>query len=97
MTEDSESEYVDFEKLKEKLRHFTRRRDWEKFETPKDLAIAISVEAGELLEMFQWLKESDMKSIKENEQVRERIKSELEEVVRNCFSMAKALGIELSV
>ena len=38
---------------------FRRRRDWEQFHTPQNLAIAISVEAGELLEQFQWLLRPD--------------------------------------
>ncbi len=41
------------------LLEFPRERDWEQFHTPKNLAIAIAVEAGELLEQFQWTRESD--------------------------------------
>lgn len=41
--------------LLERLRCFRDRRDWARFHTPKDLAISISVEAGELLELFQWV------------------------------------------
>jgi len=40
--------------LLERLRSFRDRRDWAQFHTPKDLAISVSVEAGELLELFQW-------------------------------------------
>jgi NTP pyrophosphatase (non-canonical NTP hydrolase) len=42
------------EELLERLRSFRDRRDWAQFHTPKDLAISVSVEAGELLELFQW-------------------------------------------
>ena len=42
------------EELLEALRKFRDERDWAKFHTPKDLAVSISVEAGELLELFQW-------------------------------------------
>ncbi|SFR57462.1 NTP pyrophosphatase, house-cleaning of non-canonical NTPs [Marinobacter daqiaonensis] len=43
------------EKLQEKLSAFAKDRDWEQFHSPKNLAIALSVEASELLEHFQWL------------------------------------------
>ncbi|NIO19323.1 MAG: nucleotide pyrophosphohydrolase [Candidatus Aenigmarchaeota archaeon] len=96
MPEEFESEqYLDFDKLKEKVRHFKRKRDWEEFEAPKDLAIAISVEASELLEMLQWMKENDLEEIKQNGEVMKKIKSELEDVVKNCQRMAQSLGIEL--
>lgn len=42
------------EELLEALRKFRDERDWGKFHTPKDLAVSVSVEAGELLELFQW-------------------------------------------
>lgn len=42
------------EELLEALRKFRDDRDWAKFHTPKDLAVSISIEAGELLEIFQW-------------------------------------------
>ena len=43
------------ENLKELLRRFANERDWNKFHTPKNLSMALSVEAAELLECFQWL------------------------------------------
>ncbi len=43
------------EDVQELLRYFAADRDWEQFHTPKNLAIALSVEASELLELFQWL------------------------------------------
>ena len=43
------------EELIQKLREFTRERDWDKFHSPKNLAMALTVEAAELLEEFLWL------------------------------------------
>ena len=45
----------DIEALAERLKQFADARDWEKFHTPKNLAIALSVEVSELAEIFQWL------------------------------------------
>jgi NTP pyrophosphatase (non-canonical NTP hydrolase) len=42
------------EELLEALRQFRDERDWAQFHTPKDLAVSVSIEAGELLELFQW-------------------------------------------
>lgn len=45
----------EIETLGKRLKQFADARDWEKFHTPKNLAIALSVEASELAEIFQWL------------------------------------------
>lgn len=89
-------EYVDFDSLKEKVRHFVRERDWEKYHNPKDLAVAISVEAGELLELFQWMKENEIAKISENDQMMEKIESELADILNYCLSMANVLDIDLA-
>ncbi|MEM5871526.1 MAG: nucleotide pyrophosphohydrolase [Candidatus Aenigmatarchaeota archaeon] len=93
--ENYEEEYVDFEKLKDKIRKFVRERDWEKYHNPKDLAIAIAVEAGELLEIFQWMKDSEAEKVKENKQLMEKIESELADVLNLCIRMADKLDLNL--
>ena len=45
---------MDEKKIQLLLRNFARKRDWQKFHTPKNLATSISIEAAELLEIFQW-------------------------------------------
>ena len=45
---------IEVDELLEALRKFRDERDWAKFHTPKDLAVSVSIEAGELLELFQW-------------------------------------------
>ena len=47
----------DIKKLTEQVLAFTRDRDWDQFHNPKDLAIALSIEASELLEAFLWKKQ----------------------------------------
>lgn len=54
---------MQFEELQKQLRAFARERDWEQFHSPKNLAMALSVEASELLEIFQWLKEDESHSL----------------------------------
>jgi len=43
--------------IKERLKHFNQERDWEQYHGPRNLAMALSVEAGELLELFLWCKD----------------------------------------
>lgn len=49
--------------LQQQLREFSLARDWEKFHSPKNLSMALSVEASELLEHFQWLTEEESRQV----------------------------------
>lgn len=69
---------------------FRDDRDWKQFHNPKDLAISISLEAAELLEVFQWSAE-DVKCEKKMDKIRE----ELADVVNYCILMADACGLDL--
>ena len=53
------------EKAMDEIRNFNNERDWEKFHTPDCLAKSISIEAGELLECFQWNNNYDINEVKE--------------------------------
>ena len=53
----------DLENLRDQLRTFAAERDWDQFHSPKNLASALSVEAAELLEHFQWLTEADSQQL----------------------------------
>ena len=55
---------MNIDKIKNNLRKFAEERDWEQFHSPKNLAMALSGEVGELSEIFQWLSEEQSK--KEN-------------------------------
>lgn len=69
---------------------FRDDRDWKKFHNPKDLAISISLESAELLEVFQW-SGADVS----NEGKQEKIREELADVVNYCVLMADACGLDL--
>src|SRR5260221_8284079 len=57
------SEQGVLQELRDALRRFAADRDWDQFHTPKNLAMALSVEAGELLEHFQWVKDSESEEL----------------------------------
>ena len=53
---------MDHKKIQNQINKFVEERDWDKFHSPKNLAMALSVEASELLEIFQWQEKYDYKS-----------------------------------
>ena len=69
---------------------FRDDRDWKQFHNPKDLAISISLEAAELLEVFQW-SGTDVS----NEGKQENINEELADVLNYCVLMADACGLDI--
>lgn len=73
------------ERVRQALGEFVRERDWAQFHTPANLAKSISIEAGELLECFQWEDEGDAS----------RVCSELADVVTYCTLLAMRLGVDL--
>ncbi len=81
------------EPLREQLRRFAAARDWEQFHSPKNLAAALIVEAGELLEHFQWLTEAQSRSLAE-ERKRE-VELEMADVLVYLVRLADQLGIDL--
>jgi NTP pyrophosphatase (non-canonical NTP hydrolase) len=81
-------EMTDIQKIVEALVRFRDERDWEQFHNPKDLALAISVEAGELLELFLW-KDPNETSI-------DRVKEELADVLAFAFLLANKYKLDIS-
>ena len=54
---------TELESLREQLNDFAAARDWDQFHSPKNLAMALAAEAGELLEVFQWLTEDESRAL----------------------------------
>ncbi len=73
-----------------KILQFRDERDWRQFHNPKDLAISISLEAAELLEVFQWSAE-DVKCTEKMDKIRE----ELADVINYCVLMADACSLDI--
>ncbi|WP_254914580.1 MULTISPECIES: nucleotide pyrophosphohydrolase [unclassified Pigmentiphaga] len=53
----------DFDKIRRTVRRFTEERNWDQFHSPKNLAMALSGEAGELVSIFQWMTEEESKEL----------------------------------
>ena len=72
--------------LRKETARFAKERDWEKFHNPKDLSMALAVEASELMDLYLWDREPD----------REALEDELGDVLHFLLEMSNATGIDLS-
>ena len=80
--------------LRDELRAFVRERDWERFHTPKNLAMALSVEVAELVEHFQWLPTGADAEL--DEQKRTGIRHELADVLAYLIQLADQTKVDLA-
>ena len=71
------------EKVQKEIRLFNAERDWDQFHSPENLAKSISIEAGELLECFQW----------DGNYRKEKVCEELADVFNYCFLLADKIGV----
>jgi dCTP diphosphatase len=85
------------ESLKQQMRDFISERNWEKYHTPKNLAAAASVEAAELLELFQWLtpEESSHKPIND-QRFRQAVGEEIADTLMYLISLANSLDLDVA-
>ena|SRR5271165_5528495 len=82
------------QKLRIALRNFAAERDWDQFHSPKNLAIALNVEAAELLEHFQWLSDADSNDLPPGTHA--RVREELADVLLYLVRLADKLNIDLA-
>ena len=84
---------MDITKIQNQLQKFASERDWEQFHTPKNLAMALSVEAAELVEIFQWLNPEQSK-LPDKRQL-ELINSEVADIAMYLLRFCDLLDINL--
>lgn len=82
----------DLDELRMKLRDFATARDWDQFHSPKNLAMALSAEAGELLEVFQWVSEGE--SARLEAPAKRAAADEIADVLLYLVRLADKLGID---
>lgn len=86
---------MDTKQIQAKLARFAAERDWEQFHDPKNLAMALSGEAGELIEIFQWLSpEASRRENLSKDQI-ERIAEEIADVMIYALRLCDKLDIDL--
>ncbi|MBR8378998.1 MULTISPECIES: nucleotide pyrophosphohydrolase [Burkholderia] len=84
---------MELEELRDVLRQFTAERGWQRFHTPKNLAAALSVEASELLEPFQWLDSGEKAELSADQLI--AIRHEMADVLTYLVLLADRLEIDL--
>lgn len=80
------------ENLLKIVREFNRERDWEQYHSPKNLAMALSVEVAEVVEHFQWLNQTQSRSMELSK--KEEIKDEIGDILIYLVNLADKLGID---
>ena len=86
---------IDNQTLAMTLRSFAAERDWDQFHTPKNLATSISVEAAELLELFQWSRGQKGWEEVTDPSIRARVEDELADILLYLIRFADKAGIDL--
>ena len=85
---------MNIKKIQKQLSDFADERDWNQFHNPKNLAMALSVEASELVEIFQWLTPEQAEEIMSTNES-EHVKEELADVMIYLIRLADKLNIDL--
>lgn len=84
---------MDISALQRRLRQFAADRDWQPYQTPKNLAMAMTVEAAELLEIFQWLTPEESQQLSDAQRV--HLGEELSDVLLYLLQIADHTGVDL--
>jgi NTP pyrophosphatase (non-canonical NTP hydrolase) len=87
---------TNIEELKTKVKEFCDKRDWDQFHDAKELSIALSIEASEILEHFRWKTEDEIKNLLENPIKREEIGDEMADVFYFLLRIAQMNNIDLT-
>ena len=83
----------ELEELRALISNFAKERDWDQFHSPKNLSMALIVEAGELVEHFQWLKQSESHELSKDKL--EAVEEELADILVYLIRIADRLDIDL--
>ncbi|MHB0926991.1 MAG: nucleotide pyrophosphohydrolase [Gallionellaceae bacterium] len=83
----------DLPMLRDKLRAFAEARDWDQFHSPKNLSMALMVEAAELMEHFQWLTEAQSAELPPND--KQAVGEELADILLYLVRLSDKLGVDL--
>lgn len=87
------TKYDDILTLQKRVAEFGDKRDWKKFHSPKNISMALTVEASELLEIFQWMTEEESQSLSEKD--KEKATLELADIFLYTLLCAESIGVDL--
>jgi dCTP diphosphatase len=86
---------MNIDELRKRLAEFARERNWDQFHTPKNLSMALSAEAAELLEIFQWLTDEQSREIVNDQKEMALIRQEIADVMIYLLRLADKLNVDI--
>ncbi|MCP4649610.1 MAG: nucleotide pyrophosphohydrolase [PVC group bacterium] len=84
------------QQIKSIVKKFVNDRDWEQYQSPKNLSMALAVEGSELMEIYQWTTTDDSRSLHSDAKKNQDISDELADIAVYLFSLCNVLGVDLS-
>ncbi len=87
---------IDVAPLALALREFAAARDWQQFHSPKNLAMALSVETAELVEVFQWKTERESRDAAADPRIKQAVADEIADVLIYVTQLADAMGVDVN-
>ena len=87
---------IDVSFLEAALQKFADERDWQPYHSPKNLAMALSAEVGELVEIFQWQTEAQSRSAAKDVATAQAVHDELADVMLYLVRLSSVLGVDLN-
>ncbi|MBN1527176.1 MAG: nucleotide pyrophosphohydrolase [Candidatus Omnitrophica bacterium] len=86
---------LSIEELEKAVRRFIKERDWDRYHSPKNIAMSIAIEAAELAEKFQWLTTSGSKRVLKDPAQRREIEDELADITTYVLDFSSKFGIDI--
>ena len=86
---------MDIPKIQARLKEFALERDWDQYHSPKNLSMALSVEASELMEIFQWVGAEESRKVVEHPDKLVQVEAEIADICIYAIRLAGVIGIDL--
>jgi NTP pyrophosphatase (non-canonical NTP hydrolase) len=86
---------MDIPKIQSRLKEFASERDWDQYHSPKNLSMALSVEASELMEIFQWVGAEESRKVVDHPDKLGQVEAEIADICIYAIRLAGVIGIDL--
>ena len=86
---------MDIPKIQARLKEFALERDWDQYHSPKNLSMALSVEASELMEIFQWVGAEESRKVVDHPDKLVQVQAEIADICIYAIRLAGVIGIDL--
>ncbi len=86
---------ISIEEMKKRSSNFVKNREWDRYHTPKNLSMALTIEATELMEIFQWVDNDTSKDLLKNRETLQSVKDELGDIMHCLIRLSDVMEIDL--